>query len=72
MKKYKRIILAGIISGLFINGIIYSVIAYYMKVGFNLKSIILFDIPLYVFIGWAIYKGIYKHIKRYELWKKIF
>lgn len=44
-------------------GIILKMIAYYGSCGFDLIRFLLFELPLYIFCGWASYKGIYLPIK---------
>lgn len=37
-------------------GIITAVLGHYMKVGFNWKWFIFFELPLYIFLSWALFK----------------
>lgn len=45
--------------------IICAIIGHYGQLGFNLKSCVLFEVPLYVFCGWALGKAciLYKRYK---------
>ena len=49
-------------------GILFALIGHYGTVGFNLKWFIFFELPLYLFCGWALYKTykLYRLIKNYE------
>ena len=49
-------------------GILFTLIWHYGTVGFNLKWFIFFELPLYLFCGWALYKTykLYKLTKNYE------
>lgn len=47
-------------------GILFSVIAIYGKLGFNLTRFLLADLPLFGFCGWALYKGVYCMIRDHK------
>lgn len=36
-------------------GILFAVVGHYGTMGFNWKWFIFFELPLYIFLGWAIY-----------------
>ena len=43
-------------------GILFAVVGYYGTMGFNWKWFLFFELPLYAFCGWALYK-VFKLIK---------
>lgn len=47
-------------------GVLFSVIAIYGKLGFNLTRFLLADLPLFGFCGWALYKGVYCMIRDHK------
>ena len=55
----------GFVFALAIVGIILAVVGHYGTCGFNIWWFLLFELPLYIFCGWAIYKvvQIFKNIK---------
>jgi len=44
-------------------GLVCAIVGHYGTVGFNWKWFLFFELPLYVFCGWAIWVGIIKPIK---------
>lgn len=54
----------GIVFAFAAFGIAMAVIGHYGKMGFNWKWFLFFELPLYIFLGWAIYKA-------YLIWKEI-
>lgn len=55
----------GLVFALAIVGIILAVVGHYGTCGFHLGWFLFFELPLYIFCGWAIYKvvQIFKNIK---------
>ena len=47
-------------------GILFAIIGHYGIMGFNYKWFFFFELPLYIFCIWALYKAykIYKHCKK--------
>jgi len=47
-------------------GILFAIVGHYGTMGFNIKWFLFFELPLYLFCIWALYKTykIYKMIKR--------
>lgn len=48
----------GLVLGVAAGGIILAIIGHYGILGFYLGWFLLFELPLYLFCGWAIYKVI--------------
>lgn len=46
-------------------GIVFAIIGHYGTIGFNWKLFVFFELPLYLFWGWALY-ATYKLYKRYK------
>ena len=44
-------------------GILFAIVGHYGQMGFNWKWFVFFELPLYLFCGWALYKA-YKLYKR--------
>ena len=44
-------------------GILFAIVGHYGTMGFNWKWFVFFELPLYLFCGWALYKA-YKLYKR--------
>jgi hypothetical protein len=58
MKKYLWIpINVGLIA------IVMAIIGHYGTMGFNLKMFLFFELPLYIFCGWALYTALKIFIK---------
>lgn len=49
-------------------GIISAIIGHYGLLGFDWKWFVFFELPLYLFVGWACWKCVkmYKEIKKHE------
>lgn len=45
-------------------GLIFAIVGHYGTMGFNWKWFLFFELPLYCFMGWAIYQ-IFKMIKNH-------
>lgn len=58
-----NLVLIFILAGI---GIIFAIIGHYGTMGFNWKWFLFFELPIYLFCGWAIYKIIrlFKSINR--------
>lgn len=50
-----------IVICLFVIGLFCAILAHYLEMGFNWKWFCFFELPLYLFCTWAIYK-VYKMI----------
>lgn len=48
-------------------GIACAIIAHYGQMGFMWKWFVFFDLPLYIFLGWALYKA-YMIWRNYQKW----
>jgi len=48
------------------SGILFAIVGHYGTMGFNLNWFIFFELPLYLFCAWALYKAykMYKSIKK--------
>lgn len=66
-RKNKKEIIIGSTLGLAICGIISACLAYYLKVGWNPLMFFTWDLPLYAFCIWALYKGVYKTLKKQNI-----
>ena len=56
-----NLVLVFVLAGI---GIVFAVIGHYGTMGFNWKWFLFFELPIYLFCGWAIYKTV-------RLFKKI-
>jgi len=47
-------------------GITFAIVGHYGTIGFNIKWLLFFELPLYLFCTWALYKAykLYKMIKQ--------
>ncbi len=56
-----NLVLIFVLAGI---GIVFAIIGHYGTMGFNWKWFLFFELPIYLFCGWAIYKTV-------RLFKKI-
>lgn len=53
-----------------ILGIVMAVVGHYGKMGFDWRWFLFFELPLYLFLGWAVWKTIGIYRKSKELGRK--
>lgn len=50
-----NLVLIFVLAGI---GIVFAIIGHYGTMGFNWKWFLFFELPIYMFCGWAIYKTV--------------
>ena len=64
-KKISQSVLLGCVIGLAFMGLLFAFIGHYGKYGFNLTWFLTWELPLYTFLGYALYKVVFKNLKNF-------